>query len=62
MDNLNIHGRKALIDAFGQEMATEVWDHFGVHYTPLTESGSIRRRSRSGFSRGNVWAAGESAI
>ena len=27
---------------------------------PLTEVGSIRRRSKSGSSRGNVWAAGES--
>jgi hypothetical protein len=34
MDNLNIHRQKALIDAFGQEMATEVWDRFSVHYTP----------------------------
>src|SRR5580658_7123703 len=34
MDNLNIHRRKALADAFGLEMATEVWDRFSVHYTP----------------------------
>ena len=34
MDNLNIHHRKSLVDAFGAEMATEVWDRFTVHYTP----------------------------
>jgi len=34
VDNLNIHRRKSLSDAFGHEMATEVWDRFTVHYTP----------------------------
>src|ERR1044071_1874869 len=34
MDNLNIHRRKALVDAFGEEMASQVWDRFTVHYTP----------------------------
>ena len=34
MDNLNIHRRKALTDAFGAEMAAQVWDRFTVHYTP----------------------------
>jgi hypothetical protein len=34
MDNLNIHRRKALSNAFGPEMASEVWDRFTVHYTP----------------------------
>jgi hypothetical protein len=34
LDNLNIHRRKALADAFGAEMASEVWDRFTVHYTP----------------------------
>ena len=34
MDNLNIHRRKALVDAFGAEMAAEVWGRFAVHYTP----------------------------
>ena len=33
-DNLNIHGCKALADAFGAEMAADVWDRFTVHYTP----------------------------
>jgi hypothetical protein len=34
MDNLNIHGRKSLTDAFGAEMGSEIWDRFTVHYTP----------------------------
>jgi DDE superfamily endonuclease len=34
MDNLNIHRRKALADAFGAEMAAQVWDRFTIHYTP----------------------------
>lgn len=34
MDNLNIHRRKSLSDVVGDEMATEVWDCFTVHYTP----------------------------
>jgi hypothetical protein len=34
VDNLNIHRRKSLSDVFGDEMATEVWDRFTVHYTP----------------------------
>ena len=34
MDNLNIHRRKALADAFGAEMAAQVWDRFTVHHTP----------------------------
>jgi hypothetical protein len=34
VDNLNIHRRKPLVDAFGAEMAAEVWDRFTVHYTP----------------------------
>jgi hypothetical protein len=34
MDNLNIHSRKSLADVFGDEMATQVWDRFTVHYTP----------------------------
>jgi hypothetical protein len=62
MDNLNIHGRKALIDAFGQEMATEVWDHFSVHYTPAHGKWLNPAEIEIGTSRGNVWAAGESPI
>src|SRR5262245_26388028 len=34
MDNLNIHRRKALSDAFGADMANEVWGPFTVHYPP----------------------------
>ena len=34
MDNLNIHRHKPLAEAFGAEMAAEVWDRFTVHYTP----------------------------
>jgi hypothetical protein len=34
MDNLNIHTRKSLTDAFGPEMGAQVWDRFTIHYTP----------------------------
>lgn len=34
MDNLNIHTRKSLTDAFGSQMGSEVWGRFAVHYTP----------------------------
>ena len=34
MDNLNIHCRKSLTDAFGAETGREIWDRFTVHYTP----------------------------
>ncbi len=34
LDHLNIHRRKALVDAFGAEMAGDVWDRFTIHYTP----------------------------
>ena len=34
MDNLNIHRRKSLTDLLGQQIGTEVWDCFTVHYTP----------------------------
>lgn len=34
MDNLNIHCRKSLTDAFGTEMGNQIWDRFTVHYTP----------------------------
>ena len=34
MDNLNIHRKKSLTDAFGQEMGCEVWNRFTIHYTP----------------------------
>ena len=34
MDNLNIHCRKSLTDAFGTEVGREIWDRFTVHFTP----------------------------
>jgi hypothetical protein len=34
MDNLNIHCRKSLTDAFGAEVGNEIWDRFTVHFTP----------------------------
>jgi DDE superfamily endonuclease len=34
MDNLNIHCRKSLTDAFGMKVGSEIWDRFTVHFTP----------------------------
>ena len=34
LDNLNIHGRKSLTDAYGAEVGGEIWGRFTVHYTP----------------------------
>lgn len=34
MDNLNTHGRKALVDGFGEEEGDALWRRFTVHYTP----------------------------
>jgi hypothetical protein len=34
MDNLNIHRRKSLTDLLGDEIGSQVWDRFTVHYTP----------------------------
>jgi len=34
MDNLNIHCRKSLTDAFGEQAGGGLWDRFTVHYTP----------------------------
>jgi hypothetical protein len=34
MDNLNIHCRKSLTDAFGIEVGSEIWNRFTVHFTP----------------------------
>jgi DDE superfamily endonuclease len=34
MDNLNIHRSKSLTVAFGDEIGSEIWDRFTVHYTP----------------------------
>src|SRR5580658_5357374 len=34
MDNLNTHSRKPLTDVFGEDIGSEIWDRFTVHYTP----------------------------
>jgi hypothetical protein len=34
LDNLNIHRRKSLTDLLGDEIGSEVWNRFTVHYTP----------------------------
>jgi transposase len=34
MDNLNIHGRKSLVDSFGEREGGDLWDRLTVHYTP----------------------------
>lgn len=34
MDNLNIHSKKSLTDAFGPKMGSQVWRRFVIHYTP----------------------------
>jgi hypothetical protein len=34
MDNLNTHKKKSLIDSFGEEEGTKLWERFDVHYTP----------------------------
>jgi hypothetical protein len=34
VDNLNIHRRKSLTDTFGQDVGSEIWNRFTIHYTP----------------------------
>ena len=34
MDNLNLHGPKALLDAFGAEEGAKLWARFTPHFTP----------------------------
>jgi transposase len=34
MDNLSSHHRNSLVELYGAEMASEVWNCFTVHYTP----------------------------
>jgi hypothetical protein len=34
LDNLNIHGRKSLTDTFGNEVGSQIWDSFTIHFTP----------------------------
>ena len=62
MDNLNIHRRKALSDVFGTKWPRKSGTASPSTTRPLTEVGSIRRRSKSGSSRGNVWASDESPV
>jgi hypothetical protein len=54
VDNLNIHRRKALSDVFGAEwpMKSGIASRFTTRQ--LMAVGSIRRRLKSGCSRGNV--------
>jgi hypothetical protein len=62
MDNLNIHCRKSLGDVFGAALAAQVCDRFTVHTRLFMEAGSIRQRSKSESSPGNVCGAEESPI
>ena len=34
LDNLNIHRRKSLTDIYGNELGSEIWNRFTIHYTP----------------------------
>ncbi len=34
MDNLNTHGRKSLVDYYGEQQGDRLWDRFTIHYTP----------------------------
>jgi transposase len=34
MDNLNIHCRKSLVDYFGEQEGSHIWDRLTLHYTP----------------------------
>ena len=58
-DHLNLHRQKSLAEVFGAEMAAEVWARFPVHHTLPPAAGSIKRRSKSGSSRGHVWERDE---
>ena len=35
MDNLNTHSPKPLVEAFGDEEGTRLWDRLTPHYTPI---------------------------
>jgi DDE superfamily endonuclease len=58
LDNLNIQRRKSLTDLLGQEIGSEVWDRFTVHYTPT--HGSWPRRAKN--PRSNDAAPGNSRL
>jgi transposase len=34
MDNLNTHGRKSLVNRYGEKLGGLLWNRFTVHYTP----------------------------
>ena len=34
LDNLSSHTRKAMVERFGEEAGSWLWDRFTVHYTP----------------------------
>lgn len=34
MDNLNTHRKKSLVDFYGDEEGTKIWNRFEIHYTP----------------------------
>jgi len=35
VDNLNIHRCKSLVDRYGREAGSKLWERFTVHYTPI---------------------------
>ena len=35
MDNLSTHSRKSLTEFYGEEIGTELWNRFTIHYTPV---------------------------
>ena len=63
MDNLNIHRRKSLTSMSSARKSALRSGTASLFTTrPLTEVGSIRRKSKSASSRGNASAPGESLI
>lgn len=38
MDNYSTHTKKPLIDFYGEEEGTEIWNRFTIHYTPKNAS------------------------
>jgi hypothetical protein len=62
MDNLNIHHRKSLTDAFGEVSAARSGTGSRSITHPLTEVGSTKQRLKSVCSRANAWALEEFRI
>jgi hypothetical protein len=62
MDNLNTHHRKSLTDTFGEEVGSEIWGRFTVHYTPKHGSWLNQAEIEISLSRGNAWVAEDSRI